>query len=183
MATYLPKFSLIALIFKKPIVIIYLTISTVAVMPVVDFYKACTMLVILFIADAITGLGASYCDWKKLKVKKDKTFWGKSGEGFSSDKAKKMGTKALVYMAVPIFFIRFQDVFHVKKFKFESLSSAEMDVATLLILGACAIELYSIFKENLPKCGIDVFGQIHSMLTTKEKLNNINNNNIEEDDI
>lgn len=158
----LPKFTLVALIFKKPILLVPVIPVVAATSIVVDFDGMAWILFWLFIADLVSGLCGSYFDWKKTDHK-ERWFFGK-GEGFSSDKAKKMGIKALVYLGVPLMLIRLQSVMFLKNFKYERVSDAEFQLATIMVIIFCLIEGFSIFHENLPKCGFNLWQKIKKIL-------------------
>lgn len=159
----LPKFSLLAKLTTKPLVFLLVTIptATVAALPVVDIESAKTLLMWLFFGDLASGVLASYFDWKKTN-KKDKWFFGK-GEGFSSDKFKKMFVKGSVYLGFPLLVVKFQETFMIKNIKYESISDAEIGIATFCILIFCLNEGYSIFHENLPRCGFNIFDRVKKM--------------------
>lgn len=158
LSTSLPSFTLFNMFINKPLTV-FLTAVPIVSAPIVDIRSAGWLLFWLFLADLITGTYASYCDWRKDKKKKERWFFGK-GEGFSSDKFKKMGVKAIVYGGCPYFMIKFQETFMIKNLKYESLSEAEVTVATFFILLFCLNEGFSIFNENLPRCGFDLFDRI-----------------------
>ena len=110
----LPKFSLLVLFTEKPLLIMT-TIPVIAVSQVVSYEAVWYLLIWFFLSDLVTGLLASYYEW----VASDHTerwFFGK-GEGFSSDKAKKMGVKLAVYLAVPQMLINLQKTLLLKNFK------------------------------------------------------------------
>lgn len=167
---YMPKFTLLTFFIEKPISI-FLIAPPIMIAPAVDFYGAVTILVVLFLSDFVTGVLASYFDWKKDENKKERWFFGK-GEGFSSDKFKKMFVKGIVYLAFPYFLLKFQEVFMIKNVKYETLSTAEFDLATLCILIFCMIEGFSIVHENLPRCGINIFSIIKKMLGMYKETKN-----------
>lgn len=154
----LPKFTLLALMLKKPASIIVAIPSTIVVSKVVSYEGVWYLLVWFFISDLVTGLLASYFLWKESDHK-DRWFFGK-GEGFSSDKAKKMGVKLAVYLLVPQLLINLQTTLLLKNFKYERISDAEFELATCAVLFFCLIEGFSIFHENLPKCGFNLWGII-----------------------
>ena len=162
--TIFPKFTFLGDLITNPKMAI-ITIPTTATLSVlvVDFYSVATLLVFAFIADFATGLYGSFCDWKKLPERKDKWFFGK-GEGFSSDKFKKMFVKLIVYLFTPIGVIEFQETFHLKRVKYEVLSTAEIDVATLLLLIFILNEGFSIFHENLPRCGFNIWKEFKKII-------------------
>jgi hypothetical protein len=165
----LPKFSLLVLFAKKPILIIS-TIPVIAVAQVVSYEGVWMLLKWFFIADLSTGLLASFYEWKKSDHK-ERWFFGK-GEGFSSDKAKKMGVKLAVYLAVPQMLINLQKTLLLKNFKYSTISDAEFELATIAVLFFCAIEGFSIFHENLPKCGFDLWRSIKKMIGFYKEVKN-----------
>lgn len=161
-----PQFSFIV---KKPILaVIALQLPVVAPI-VVDIRAAAYVLAVLFAADFCTGVAASYFEWKKLPNKEDKWFMGK-GEGFSSDKFKKMFIKLSIYMAAPWFLFQFQHAFMIKNFKYETFSEAEFTLPCALVLVFCLNELFSIFHENLPKCGFSLWRVIKKMLGAYKEI-------------
>ena len=171
--TSIPKFTLITYFFKKPIVILFAAVPSLVLTPVVDLKASAWILFWLFLADFITGVTASYFDWKK-SAKKDKWFFGR-GEGFSSDKFKKMFVKAIVYMVTPLAANKFQQTYFLKNLKYESVSDAEITVATFFILIFCINEGFSIFHENLPRCGFNLIERLKKIAklfySTKKSLN------------
>lgn len=153
--TPMPKFALLAKLTNNALIFFTAVPAAVVAVKVVDFWSSVTALVVMFIADFATGLMASYFDWKKSAVK-DKWFFGR-GEGFSSDKFKKMFAKLIIYLGTPLAVHKFQSTYMIRNFRYETISEAEFGIATFLILIFCANEGYSIFHENLPRCGINVF--------------------------
>ena len=173
-SSFLPNFSMFSMFVEKPITMLSVVPAALAV-PVIDLYEAATVLAILFVADFITGLLASYYEWKKKPIKKDNFFFGK-GEGFSSDKFKKMFVKGMVYLGFPLFFIKFQSVFKIKSFGIKTVSEAQLDLVTIIIIIFCGNELFSIVRENLPRMGIDLIARLKNFL---KEFNSIKNNNHE----
>jgi len=163
----LPKFSLLVLFTEKPLLIMT-TIPVIAVSQVVRYEAVWFLLIWFFMADLITGLLASYYEWKESNHK-DRWFFGK-GEGFSSDKAKKMGVKLVVYLLVPQMLINLQTTLLIKNFKYATISDAEFELATMVVLLFCLIEGFSIFHENLPKCGFDLWKSIKNMIGFYKKV-------------
>lgn len=148
-----PKFSLMSLLLKKPFAIVG-AVPVIALSPVVNLYDVVWILVWLFIADFGSGITASYFEWKK-DAPKGKFFFGQS-QGFSSDKFKKCFVKGIVYAGFPIIVLKFQQTFMLKNISMKSLTDSQIDVTTVLILLFCANEIFSIFWENLPKCGLNI---------------------------
>jgi phage-related holin len=158
----LPKFSLIAMMFNKPALLLA-AIPTIAITKlVVDFESVAWILFYMLIVDLITGLIASYCVWRNSD-RLERWFFGK-GEGFSSDKFKRMGLKILVYLGVPFLLIKFQEVLMLKNFKYDRVSDAEFELATIAIIVFCLNEGFSIFHENLPKCGFNLWERLKKII-------------------
>lgn len=158
----LPKFTLLIMLFKKPLVLMAAVPLVVVSSIVVDFESVSWLLFGMFLGDLGSGIGASYFVWKKSDHV-DRWFFGK-GEGFNSDKAKKMGVKAMVYLSVPLMLVHLQKILFLKNFKYERISDAEFEWATISLIVFCAIEGFSIFHENLPKCGFNLWHQIKKMI-------------------
>lgn len=158
----LPKFTLLSLFIKKPALPLATAPAILAGSLVVSYKGVWLLFTCFIVADLLTGLAASYSDWRKTDHK-DRWFFGK-GEGFNSDKAKKMGIKLLVYLLVPELVVRLQTTLMLKNFKYSRISDAEFELATCVVLFFCAIEGFSIFHENLPKCGFDLWKNIKKMI-------------------
>ena len=163
MAIALPKFTLLFMFIKKPLLLVPVIPMVIATTIVVDFKTMFTVLGGFFIADLGSGLGASYCRWKKSDHS-DRWFFGRGKEGFSSDKAKQMGVKLVIYLVVPLALIRIQTILHLKNFKYATISDAEFELATISVVVFCLIEGFSIFHENLPDCGFDLWKKIKTMI-------------------
>ena len=169
----LPKFSFLLFAIKKPIVLILTAPVVVVLSQVVSFEGVFQILGWMCLGDLVTGLYGSFCTWKKSDHK-DRWFFGK-GEGFTSDKAKKMGVKIAVYLSVPLLLIHLQKTLLLKNFKYESFSDAEFEWATAILILFCLIEGFSIFHENLPKCGFNLWKSVKKMIGFyKEFKNEIN---------
>ncbi len=166
LAFALPKFTLLSLFIKKPMLIIASAPAIVAFSKVVSYGEVWIIFTFFIVGDLLSGLGASYCEWKAKPDRKDRWFFGKGGknEGFSSDKAKKMGIKLLVYLVVPQAIVSIQKTLLLKNFKYATISDAEFELATIAVLLFCAIEGFSIFHENLPKCGFNLWQSIKKMI-------------------
>jgi hypothetical protein len=169
-----PKFSFFIGVFQNPTIAITSLTTAVVATPVVDFWSSVYLLGFFFIGDLVTGILASYFTWKKETGKTDKWFFGK-GEGFSSDKFKKMFVKLMIYLGAPCVLQYFQNTFKIHNLKYAVVSDAEFTVATALILIFCLNEGFSIFHENLPKCGFNLWKSIKEMIgfykEAKKELN------------
>lgn len=161
-ALAIPNFTLLKNIISNPFIGLVAIPPTVVAVQVVNLWSAIYILGILFLVDLSTGILASYFDWKKKKGN-DIWFFGK-GEGFSSDKFKKAFVKLIIYFGAPLVMQRFQEVFMIRNFRYESIMSADIGIATALILLFCLNEGYSIFHENLPRCGFNIFSIIKNII-------------------
>lgn len=161
---------------QKKLMIAMLAIPTaeITLSPVVQLQGVVTILASLFIVDFFSGLAASYCEWSEI-TPPGKYFFGQSG-GFSSDKFKKSILKGIIYGGFPLIVIKFQQVFLIKTFSFNSITDLQIDITTVCLLLFSANELYSIFWENLPKCGLNIPKMIKNLiLGVKEVSNEIKN--------
>lgn len=133
-----------------------------------------------FILDFITGVYASYIETKaKIKPleKKPNTKWKRFlnmidtlGKTISSEKLRKSVVKAIAYSLIVICTYGIQVIFFVKKFKFSNMSDREFTI-TLIVIGFCIItELWSVFKENLPRAGYDIGGAIMNVVRGVKKV-------------
>ncbi|MEN9907139.1 MAG: hypothetical protein RLZZ540_280 [Bacteroidota bacterium] len=166
----LPKFTLLAIMIKNPVSLVIVMPATIAVSKVISYESVWYLLVWFFVSDLVTGLLASYYQWKESDHK-DRWFFGK-GEGFTSDKAKKMGVKLAVYLLVPQLLINLQTTLLLKNFKYSRISDAEFELATCVVLFFCLIEGFSIFHENLPKCGFDLWKSVKKMIGVYKEIKN-----------
>jgi phage-related holin len=153
----------------------YLTprsLSIITVLPVipivnvVDLVKVVHILIALWIIDLGTGLIASYFSWLK-NAPKGKYFFSVSGSisgGFSSDKFKKSFVKGIIYAAFPLIVLKFQQTFLIKNISFKQITDSQVDITTICILIFCANEIFSIFWENLPKCGVNIPKTIKNLI-------------------
>lgn len=164
----IPNFSLIEALIRKPIALASVVPAVAVVNIVVDFKSMFQVLLYFFIADFITGVAGSYFEWKKSE-KKEKWFFGK-GEGFSSDKAKQMGVKASVYLIVPLGLIKLQQILHLKSFRYDSISNADFELATISVIVFCLIEGFSIFHENLPRCGFNIWKIVKKVIGAYKEI-------------
>lgn len=165
--TALPKFSLFYEVIKHPSYALFTLTPTVPAVMIVDVWNAFYILCWMFLGDLITGILASYYEWRKSD-KKDKWFFGK-GEGFSSDKFKKMFIKIIVYCGSPLVLYHFQQTFLIKNVTYSKITDAEIDIATIMILLFILNEGYSIFHENLPRCGFNLWDRIKKIAVAIKK--------------
>lgn len=168
----LPKFTLLNIFLEKPILLASAlgTGSATVIAKVVSFDSVAWLLFWLFMADLATGLLGSYFTWRDSDHE-EKWFFGK-GEGFSSDKFKKMIFKGIAYIGLPYLLIQMQHTLMLKNFKYERVSDAEFELATLFIILFCLNEGFSIFHENLPKCGFNLWDSLKKMIGFYKEVKN-----------
>ncbi|GIZ08388.1 phage holin family protein [Flavobacterium sp. UMI-01] len=142
---------------------------SIAIAPVVNLKEVVFILVVLFLIDFATGLLSSYFTWAE-KAPKGKYFFGQSG-GFSSDKFKKCFVKGIIYGGFPLVVLKFQQTFLIKNMSFSSITDVQIDITTICLLVFCANELFSIFWENLPNCGLNIPKGIRDLILGVKKIN------------
>jgi phage-related holin len=158
--------------FANPIIkpVALLTVAPNALIaPTVKLELVVFILVSLFVFDLFSGLLASYFVWEK-EPEKGKYFFG-CDKGFSSDKFKKCFVKGMVYGGFPLIVLKFQEAFLIKNIKFPAVTTAEFNITVICLLVFCANELFSIFWENLPKCGLDLPKGIRNFITGVKGIN------------
>ncbi|MFC4163995.1 phage holin family protein [Epilithonimonas zeae] len=160
---------------KKPSVLI----PAVGVVSLSNFEKAFFLLLILMLADYVTGIMASWNQWEKS----DKTtkFWN---TGFTSEKTRLSIIKSVTYFLFIILTYGIEIIFKIKSFGSNQYTEHEVTLTLVAIAISCAIEFYSIFFENLPKAGFDIWNYLKKMtgkakktVTTVKEITNGNNDN------
>lgn len=108
-------------------------------------------LFISFVFDFLTGVYASWVEWKNKKIQITTAYL------IESKKLRKSVGKAIAYMAVIGFTYGFEIVFFIKSFHI-SASGAHLTI-TLVAIGVCiAIEFFSVL-ENMKRSGFDLIGK------------------------
>lgn len=158
----IPKFTFAVVYLKKPAVALTTIPAAVELSKIITYADVWTIFLCFILADLVTGILASWWEWRKTDHK-DKWFFGK-GEGFSSQKAKSLAVKLFFYLSVPELCIKLQAKLHLKNFIFSSVSEAEFELATVVVLLFCAMEGFSTVHENLPKLGLDFWDTIKKIL-------------------
>lgn len=153
----------------KPISLVVIP-PAISIAPVVSLESVVWILVWLFLVDLFSGLSASYFTWKKT-AHEGKYFFGQSG-GFSSDKFKKCFVKGIVYGGFPLIILKFQQTFVLKAISVKALTDSQIDVTTICILVFCVNEIYSIFWENLPQCGLNLPSGIRNFIMGVKDIKN-----------
>lgn len=158
----------IVLAIKKPTVVIpTLGLS----LTLKNDYIMIFLLLILFAVDFVTGVLASYVEFKKSD-KKGKFFSDKE-DGFTSARWRLTFVKAITYFLLIILTKVIEDVFKIKAFNW-SWTDHKVTISLISIAFSCAIEFYSIFWENLPKAGFSIWGYFKKITgTAKEAVSEI----------
>ena len=147
----------------KPIVLI----SAISVFEFTHLTSAILLLFMLLSLDFVTGVLASYIEWKKLN--KNTSFF-KDSDGFSSEKWRPSLIKSITYMMLIIVFNLFEKTFGLKEFHMEYTNIESISFTLFAVALACAIEFYSIFFENLPKAGYSIEDKFFSFLNEAKKI-------------
>lgn len=159
--SYLLKFKLIT----KPL-FITITVPTVALTVISDSTQAIYYLLGALLIDFITGVGASY--WTE-KIKKPNV---KIREVIRSEKLRKSMIKTAAYIFIIIAVFKLEKLLMLKPIQFQSVSNAHFTF-TFITIGLCiSIELWSIFMENLPKCGFDLVSRLRSVFMGVKNIKN-----------
>jgi hypothetical protein len=121
-------------------------------------------LIFLFVAftfDFMTGIFASWSEWKNKKLKVNTYL-------IESVKLRKSIGKAITYMAVISFTYGLELLFFIKSFNV-SVSDKEITI-TLVAVGVCiAIEFFSVL-ENAKRSGFDLIAKINSVAKSVWKI-------------
>ena len=160
-ASYLLKFKLVT----KPL-FIAITVPTVALTVISDSTQAIYYLLGALAVDFITGVGASY--W----VEKEINPVVKLRSIIKSEKLRKSMIKTAAYAMIVIAIFKLEKLLLLKPIQFQSFSDAHFTF-TFISIGLCiSIELWSIFMENLPKCGFDLISRLRNIFTGVKKIKN-----------
>ena len=154
MLSYLLKFRLLAN--PKFLTIVIPTV----VVAVADDKDALRILIIAMLLDFVTGILASWNEAKKAR------------EPFkiTSHKLRRSLIKTITYFAVIYFVYEITMILHIKNFHFDSFDTLDF-TPTFVTIGVCAaVEIWSIFMENLPRAGYDIVGSIRALFTGISKL-------------
>ncbi len=112
------------------------------------------LLLVLMALDFATGVLASWNIWHNSKV--ESNFWK---YGFSSSRVRLSMVKSVTYFLFIICSYGIEIIFRVKSFS-SSYSDHQVTLTLIAIAMSCAIEVYSIFFENLPKAGFDIWEKL-----------------------
>lgn len=125
--------------------------------------KTLILLAALFVMDFITGVMASYVEFKKaLPVT--------PGAGkryvFSSAKMRLSAVKFVTYAMGVICAYGIESIFLIKEFDPGHLTTQKLTLTTIVTLFFCVIEAYSIFFENIKRMGYDIIQKVKNISST-----------------
>ena len=175
----IPYYFMSTLSFKgmlgKPLFTFSLVGLLVAFMELTMFQQALALLLIVTVIDFITGIYASYLEVKQKAnlIKGTITIKVKLGiliEAIESEKLRKSAAKTIVYLLLVILSYIIEKIAVIKPFNFESISDAHYTLSTLAAGFCIAVELWSIFLENLPKCGFDIVKTFTKAFTKAKEI-------------
>ena len=158
--------AIITSVVKKPIIVI----PAIGIIELSNIQMALTLFFVLLFFDFLTGVLASYTEWKKLG--KNTKFFKDGKYGFTSEKWRLSLVKTITYFLFILATESIEKVFQIKPF-----NTSYSDIGNITItLGAigfiCGIEFYSIFFENLPRAGFSLedkfmkaFNKVKSIFT------------------
>ncbi|WP_313214254.1 phage holin family protein [Soonwooa sp.] len=129
----------------------------------------------LFAIDYITGVLASWVEWKRENS--EERFRKK---GFTSEKSRMSIVKMVTYFLFILLTWFIELVFKIKPFEFSWMD--HQGTITLVAMAiSCAIEFYSIFWENLPRAGFSISEKVKKVIsvakTAKNEINDLTNGN------
>ncbi|AZA90914.1 Holin family [Chryseobacterium nakagawai] len=173
------------LIYKKHIIAVLTAIKKPAIiLPTIGFVTfsdnlmGIILLIGLMAADFITGVLASWNMWKNSKI--ESNFWK---YGFSSSRIRLSIVKSVTYFLFILCTYGIEVIFRVKSFGKNGYTDHELTLSLFAVAIACSIEFYSIFFENLPKAGFDIWSyfkkitaKIKSGIKTVKEITDDNNN-------
>lgn len=142
--------------FTKPTGLI-ISIPAAAMPLVTTPQKAVMLLAIFFMLDFITGIMASWAEFKKMKP--SVTQYGKRYL-ISSAKLKLSGVKFITYAMGILCAWGIEQVFLIREIPSGHISMKNLTLTTIVIGFFCAIEFYSIFFENIKRMGFDIIQKV-----------------------
>jgi hypothetical protein len=151
-AAYFKKASIVGkLIFSKKGIAL---IPFVATMPILltSTQQSIAFLILLMIADFVTGIGASISRRRKLIKSNPQQELPRL---ISSGKLKKSGVKFLLYSMTILTAYGMQVIFQLKTFTLP-ITNMELSFCIGVVAWWCIVEFYSIFFENFKDMGIDI---------------------------
>ncbi|WP_187477853.1 phage holin family protein [Amniculibacterium sp. G2-70] len=120
----------------------------------------------LFAVDYITGVMASWVEWKKENT--PERFRNK---GFTSEKSRMSIVKMVTYFLFILLTWCIEIVFKIKSFEF-SFMDHKGTITLVAMAISCAIEFYSIFWENLPRAGFSISAKLKKVVSVVKSAKN-----------
>jgi hypothetical protein len=130
---------------------LFIMIVTITIASLSTFQWSLVFLAGAFLIDFITGILASWNEYRNSDQKIKVYF-------IESNKLRKSLSKAITYMSVIAFVYFFEMIFFIKSFTF-SFSNKELTVTLITIFACVVIEFFSIL-ENSKRSGYDILGKI-----------------------
>lgn len=142
--------------------------SPAFVMPVLTTpQKAILLLAAFFIADFITGIIASWIEFRKIKP-----IVPGSGKRYviQSSKLRMSAVKFICYALGILCAWGIETVFVIKEIPAGHISTENLTITTIVIAFFCLIEFYSIFFENVKRMGFDIIQNVKKISSEGHKL-------------
>lgn len=123
--------------------------------------KACILLGFFFVLDFITGILASWVEFKKVLP-----LVPSSGKRYviSSTKLRLSGVKFITYAFGIICAWGIEVVFVLREIPTGKITTHDLTFTTIVIAFFCAIEFYSIFFENIKRMGFDIIHKVKTIV-------------------
>ena len=135
---------------KKPIIVI----PAIGIIELSNILMSLALFFVLLFFDFLTGVLASYTEWKKLE-KKTKFFKDRK-DGFTSEKWRLSLVKTITYLTLILLVHLTEKIFQIKPFELQYTEIKLVTITLIAIAISCGIEFYSIFFENFPRAGFDI---------------------------
>lgn len=121
---------------------------------------ACGILAVFFVIDFITGILASWVEFKKVPP-----LVPASGKRYliQSSKLRMSGVKFICYALAILCAWMLESVFMIKEIPTGHISTKNLTLTTVVIAFFCLIEFYSIFFENIKRAGFDIVQKIKNI--------------------
>lgn len=149
--------------FSKPLTLF--SCLPLVVLPVfTTSQKAVLLLGMFVIADFITGILASWAEFKK------KDEWQEKKYLIESSKLRLSGVKFICYALGILCAWGIEIVFVIKEIPAGHISTENLTITTIVIAFFCMIEFYSIFFENVKKMGFDIIQKVKKISSEGHKL-------------
>lgn len=165
------------MVISKPMCMIPLSAYLIGFLSLTMFQQSLSLLLAVFVVDFLTGIYASYLKTKaeanllrgtiNIKVK-----IGIFKDTIKSEELRKAAVKGIVYILLIILCYLLEKIASIKPFNFESISNVSYNFSTLATGFCIAIEVWSIFIENLPKAGFDIVKTFTKAFSKAKEIKN-----------